>query len=198
MKKFGTPILAAPGSASEYVGSFCGGRLRPASSGTGVGVAASATLPVSDSVLASPAALLAASSTFSSACLVGLSAFVLGLAGAAGLRCCRASAWRWAWRVAVGGRRRLDGDRRRRGRRRRRRALGRAEVDDRGDRRGQARDLDLIDRRAGRDVDRDRQLLAGHQRHAHVVHLGVRGASRTRPRRRRRRRARWRSDGGRS
>ena len=62
-----------------------------------------------------------------------------------------------------------------RGRRRRRRGLGRAEVDDRGDRRGQARDLDLIDRRAGRDLDRDRELLAGDQRHAHVVHLGVRG-----------------------
>ena len=59
--------------------------------------------------------------------------------------------------------------------RRRRRALGRAEVDDRGDGRGQAGDLHLVDRRARRDVDRDRELLAGDQRHAHVMHLGVRG-----------------------
>ena len=40
---------------------------------------------------------------------------------------------------------------------------------------GQARDLDLVDRRPGRNLDRDRELLAGDERHAHVVHLGVRG-----------------------
>src|SRR4051794_16440155 len=54
MKKFGTPILAAPGSASECEGSLCAGGFAWLS-GTGVGVAfARGTFPVSDSVLAPP------------------------------------------------------------------------------------------------------------------------------------------------
>src|SRR3954470_16130891 len=53
MKKFGTPGLAAPGCASEYVGSLVAGGFAW-SSGTGVGVGASGTLPVSDSVLTAP------------------------------------------------------------------------------------------------------------------------------------------------
>ena len=91
---------------------------------------------------------------------------------------CRTSASASALGARLRGRRgrrgRLDRDHGRRGGGRRRRALGRAEIDDRGDRRGQARDLDLIDRRTGRDVRRHRDLLAGDQRHAQVVHLGVR------------------------
>ncbi len=39
---------------------------------------------------------------------------------------------------------------------------------------GRPGDLDLIDRRAGRHLDGDRQLLAGDERHPHVVHVGVR------------------------
>src|SRR3954452_10452052 len=51
MKKFGTPILAAPGAASVYVGSAGeGGVTFVSSTGGGVGVA-SGTLPVSDFVL---------------------------------------------------------------------------------------------------------------------------------------------------
>ena len=53
MKKFGTPTLAAPGSASEYVGSSSAGGWT-LTSGVGVAVGASGTVPVSDSVLAAP------------------------------------------------------------------------------------------------------------------------------------------------
>ncbi len=172
MKKFGTPILAAPGSASEYVGSFSAGGWAGSASSTGAGVAASSTLPVSDSVLtSSPPALLAVFVDL----LLGLLLRLLRL----GLRLARSGLRARGLRGGGGrrglGRRRLDGDRRRHRRRGRRRRLGRAEVHDRGDRRGQARDLHLIDRRAGGNLDRDRQLLARDQCHAHVMHLGLRG-----------------------
>ena len=50
--------------------------------------------------------------------------------------------------------------------------LDRAEVDDLLDRRGQTGDLHLLDRRAGRDVDRQREGLARHERHLHAVQRG--------------------------
>src|SRR3954451_20367315 len=64
MKKFGTPGLAAPGSARENVGSFFAGGWA-CEFGTGVGLAGGGvgvgvgTLPVSDWVFACPVAWLA-------------------------------------------------------------------------------------------------------------------------------------------
>ena len=178
MKKFGTPTLAAPGVASVYRGFVRRGAAGAAGSGGVRRWALAAPRPCRSATRCWPwpscavAGLAVADSSAWSCCL--------GLAGAVlGLRACRVAAAsgsrrrgrRGAWPVGVGGDRgRLRGGRRRRGR-----ALGRAEVDDRGDRRGQARDLHLVDRRAGRDLDGHRQLLAGDERHAHVVHLGVRG-----------------------
>src|SRR4051794_9013140 len=65
MKKFGTPGLAAPGSASENVGSFwAGGWAWESGTGVGEGVGVG-TLPVSDCVFAWPEARLASLSTVS-------------------------------------------------------------------------------------------------------------------------------------
>src|SRR3954469_20599938 len=80
MKKFGTPTRAAPGSASEYVGSLRFGGCAW-SSGTGVGVG-TATLPVSDSVLAASEARLGAASTPSWDSPLALATFFLVFLGA--------------------------------------------------------------------------------------------------------------------
>src|SRR5262249_52859979 len=92
---------------------------------------------------------------------------------------CRAGLRRSLVGRGGGGRRRGGGrrDTHDRGSRRggRGRALHRAEVDDRRHGRRQPRDLQLVDRGAGRHVHGDRELLAGDQRHAHVMHLRVRG-----------------------
>ena len=176
MKKFGTPILAAPGSVSVYAGSLASGASAcwsgwSSASGVGVGVAFS-TLPVSDSVL--PPDWLVGSSV----CSLGVSVldsdfvlplflflpfvFVLPPAWFSGVGVAEAVGEGVAVIVgaivAVG--------------------VGVVSVEPRSTieaiAAGQARDLQLIDRRAGRNLDRDRQLLAGDKRHAHVVHLGLR------------------------
>ena len=176
MKKFGTPILAAPGSASEYVGSLSAGGWACSAAGGRGGRRPLRPCPSATRCWRRRRALLAGSSALSSV-FVG----VLPLSGSLPLSSVLPEppflpplsgvAVGEAVAVSVG----VGHDRRRGGRRRCRRRLGRAEVDDRGDGRGQARDLDLIDRRAGRDLDRDRELLARDQRHAHVMHLRVRG-----------------------
>src|SRR4051812_14899613 len=86
MKKFGTPGLAAPGCASEYVGSLLAGGCAWSSGagvarGVGVGVGV-ATLPVSDSVLAAPEGWLTAAPVFCWACGLGFATrfFVLPFA----------------------------------------------------------------------------------------------------------------------
>src|SRR4051812_25035521 len=87
MKKFGTPILAAPGSASVYEGSGCAALDEPVSGVSPPPVSAlgcsffgaASTLPVSDSVLESSleALLPASSPVFLSVFFLGLSAFFL-------------------------------------------------------------------------------------------------------------------------
>src|SRR5689334_13368876 len=84
MKKFGTPILAAPGWASVYEGSLAAGVEVSASSLVafesllGAFFSAAWTLPVSDSVFASsPLAVFAASSVVLSTFFLVLSAFFL-------------------------------------------------------------------------------------------------------------------------
>src|SRR5690348_5374258 len=84
MKKFGTPILAAPGWASVYEGSLAAGvevsasSLAALESLLGASLAASWTLPVSDSVFASsPLAWFVAPWVVSSTFFLVLSTFFL-------------------------------------------------------------------------------------------------------------------------
>ena len=179
MKKFGTPILAAPGSASVYEGSFS----------AGVAVSASS---LSASRRRRLRRLLGALLDLAGqrlrvrvrrpwpCCVVVLGRLLGLLLGLAGLLLGRpvlpeSPFWFSGVGVAVGV------------------ALGvavtvgacvavgvgvvsvepRSTIDETAAR--QTGYLDLVDRRARRDLDRDRQLLPGHQCHAHVVHLSVRG-----------------------
>ena len=181
MKKFGTPILAAPGSASVYDGSLRAGVAlvsAPASSPASASASAAGSFGGLLDLARQRLGVRRRRRSPGWRSSVGSSTFVLVLSTLSvpsASSCRRRPCWFSGVAVAVGVARRRGGDRGRLRRRRRGRGLRRAEVDDRGDGRGQARDLDLVDRRAGRDLDRDRELLAGDERHAHVVHLGVGG-----------------------
>ena len=172
MKKFGTPIGAGPGRRDREVG-FAGvgepsGVLRRAVTSSTVSLCAPAPLR-----------------TLPSARLTGLSSPPrpsrwTSVAAARVATCRRPSCHRRsgcrAWPSGSGTSTSGDvGHGRDRRHRRRRRRGDRAEVDDLLHGRREAGDLDLLDRRAGRHVDRDGQDLARHERDLHAVHLGGSG-----------------------
>ena len=180
MKKFGTPMRAGPGVASETVGLSSVGE--PSVLRVGLD---SSTCFVGAPWPASRARRERLGVRVERA-RVGLRGLLVALglcrpclrsrpcsrARARGSRrrpgCCRTAARSG---VGVGGLVGRGGRRSGVGRRRR----DRAEVDDRLHGRGQAGDLDRLDRRAGRDVDGERQRLAGDERDGHAVQLGGSG-----------------------
>ena len=174
MKKFGTPMRAGPGVDSEKVGLAGVGRavgVRGPLGGLLHLVARAPHARAQGAVLPVDGALVA-----------GVDRRQLGRAGvAARVAASAAAAVVAAGRRAGGGQIDLGhvdvgqvdfGDVDRRGRRLGSRGLDRAEVDDVLDGRRQTGDLHLLDRRTGRDVDREREGLTRHERHLDAVQRG--------------------------
>ena len=188
MKKFGTPIGAAPGIASEKVGLSSVGAPSAARPGVrrarlllarcpalelrrqllGVEVAGAELLVAARRVGRRRLAAAASGPVCGAGCRrAGLVVAVAGVASAWGCR----RRWARRGRSGPGGVRR---GRRRRG--------DRAVVDDLRDRAGDAGDRDLRDGRAGRHVDGARDALARDEDDRDGVQLGLAGARRRRGR----------------